>query len=126
VPQSAQKARRAASEDWNHFGSPRVQCPSWVVTKGPKKLPNAFWHMRHWHIEPRPTCLVENRTAPHWHPPVSSSAISSLREVVPDGVEHRVAFARQSGVPDAEDAEAFRLQPCVASGVRLLTMLAAV
>src|SRR5690606_7690549 len=43
-----------------------------------------------------------------------------------DSVEHRIAFARQLGVPDAEDAEAFGLQPCVASGVRLLTMLAAV
>ncbi|MNL47609.1 hypothetical protein D3C87_1704060 [compost metagenome] len=61
-------------ELWNHFGSPRVQTALCAVTRGPKKPPKAFWHMRQWQMEGRPSRVTRKRTAPHWQPPAWASA----------------------------------------------------
>ena len=78
MPQSAQKPRRTRLELWKRFGSPRVHSTPWPVTSGPKKAPNAFWHMRQWQIDGRPRRATRKRTAPHWQPPVKPAAVTIL------------------------------------------------
>src|SRR5690606_10715830 len=69
------------------------------------KLPKAFWHMRQWQMDARPTSLVAKRTAPHWQPPVRVSAMSALLEFVPDGVGDAVRVGSEVGIPDADRGE---------------------
>ena len=65
VPQSPQKPRRTVLELRKCFGCPRVQANARAATKSPPMLAKAFWHMRQWHIDARPSCETANRTAPH-------------------------------------------------------------
>src|SRR6202051_2256035 len=75
VPQSLQKSRIAIEEERNEAGSPRGQAKSRrsISAKEANGAPEAFWHIRQWQtltLTGAPD--TAKRTAPHWHPPVST------------------------------------------------------
>jgi hypothetical protein len=78
VPHFEQKPRQLRLDEWKILRSPRVHSSPYALTNGPKKPPNAFWHIRQWQIEARPKPLALYRTAPHWQPPVISSIIGLI------------------------------------------------
>jgi hypothetical protein len=57
VPQSRQKPRATGADERKMPGCPRVQVKlaTGTLTSGAPKLPKAFWHMRQWQIEARPS-----------------------------------------------------------------------